>query len=344
MRRIPQLDGLRGVAILMVFATHALHVPMLWMGVDLFFVLSGYLITGILLQLREKREEKGYWGPFYVRRAHRILPPYIGFLIFVAVVFAPYWKQIWYWYAFFGANFPLALGKVPVIAMAPLWSLAVEEQFYLLWPLVVLRCDNQRLRRIALAVVILAPGLRAAATPLFSTHFPIFSLTPFRADTLAFGAWIAVAEKSDGGWIRSMRRRALWGFLASGALILILSLSPSFRTSANSVLFNAAGYSLAVTMFGGALIYALGTGQGAVHRILIWSPLRYLGRISYTFYLYHVGVLVIVSRYVNSTGLKAAVGLALTIAMAGLSWQVLESPILKRRSKGVAVVERAVAA
>jgi peptidoglycan/LPS O-acetylase OafA/YrhL len=317
---------------------------MLWMGVDLFFVLSGYLITGILLQLREEREAKGYWRPFYQRRAQRILPPYVGFLIFVAVVFAPHWKQIWYWYAFFGANFPLALGKVPVIAMAPLWSLAVEEQFYLLWPWVVLRCDNQWLRRIALAMVIVAPLLRAAATPLFSTHFPIFSLTPFRADTLAFGAWVAVAERVDGGWIRSMRRRAFWGLLASGSLILILSLSPSFRTSANSVLFNAAGYSLAVTMFGSALIYALGTGQGAVHRVLVWSPLRYLGRISYTFYLYHVAVLVIVSRYVNSTRLRATLGLALTIALAGLSWRFVESQILKRRRTPVASVQPAIAA
>src|SRR5579863_6011760 len=258
MRRIPQLDGLRGIAILMVFAAHALHIPMLWMGVDLFFVLSGYLITGILLHLREQRELEGYWGPFYLRRARRILPPYIGFLIFAAVVFAPTWRHIWYWYAFFAANFPLALGKVPVQAMAPLWSLAVEEQFYLIWPLIVLRCENDRLRRIALSVVVLAPVLRAAATPLFSSHFPIYSLTPFRADTLAFGAFIAVAENEDRGWVGSMRQASFWGSLASGTLLLALSFGHSFRTGANSVLFNTAGYSLSVMMFGGAVIYALG--------------------------------------------------------------------------------------
>jgi len=344
MRRIPQLDGLRGIAILMVFAAHALRLPMLWMGVDLFFVLSGYLITGILLDLRNRREYGGYWGPFYLRRAQRILPPYIGFLIFVAVVFAPQWKQIWYWYTFFGANFPLAMGKVPVIAMTPLWSLAVEEQFYLMWPLIVLRCENERLRRIALGVVVVAPFLRAAATPLFSNHFAIFSLTPFRADTLAFGAWIAVTEKEDGGWLRGMRRPALWSSLASGALVLALSASPSFRTSANSVLFNAAGYSLAVIMFGGGLVYVLGTNEGVLHSLLTWSPLRYLGRISYTFYLYHVAVLSIVSRYLNSSISMRMVSLTLTIGVAGLSWQVLESPILKRRSKPVASLERAVAA
>ncbi len=81
MRRIPQLDGLRGVAILMVFLYHALSVPLFWSGVDLFFVLSGYLITGILLRLKDKEKlantpsGTGYWGEFYFRRARRILPP-----------------------------------------------------------------------------------------------------------------------------------------------------------------------------------------------------------------------------------------------------------------------------
>ena len=344
MRRIPQLDGLRGIAILMVFTTHAIHVPMLWMGVDLFFVLSGYLITGILLQLREEREKRGYWARFYLRRAQRILPPYLGFLIFVAVVFAPQWKEIWYWYAFFGANFPLALGHTPVVAMTPLWSLAVEEQFYLFWPLVVLLCGNQRLRQIALAVLIVSPLLRAAATPLFSTHFPIFSLTPFRVDTLAFGAWIAISEKENEGWIGAMRIRAFWGSLASGVLLIVLSVSPGFRASANSVLFNSAGYSLVALMFGGCLIWALARDGGLMHRLLTWRPLRSMGRISYTFYLYHVAVLVIVARHLNSLMLKAMVSMAVTLAISWLSWKLFESPILKRRQKKFAAIEQAVAA
>jgi peptidoglycan/LPS O-acetylase OafA/YrhL len=110
------------------------------------------------------------------------------------------------------------------------------------------------------------------------------------------------------------------------------------------VLFNAAGYSLAVIMFGCGLVYVLGTNQGVLHSLLTWSPLRYLGRISYTFYLYHVAVLSIVSRYLNSSISMRMVSLTLTIGVAGLSWQVLESPILKRRSKPVASLERAVAA
>ena len=88
MERIPQLDGLRAMAILMVFATHAFHAPLLWTGVDLFFVLSGYLITRILLGLKEQREQRGYWIPFYWRRACRILPPYAVFLVVIGCTFA----------------------------------------------------------------------------------------------------------------------------------------------------------------------------------------------------------------------------------------------------------------
>ena len=100
MQRVPQLDGLRAIAILMVFAHHALHVPFLWTGVDLFFVLSGYLITGILLKAKPERNMRGYWGPFYKRRALRILPPYVGFLGVLSLTFRVPWPHVWYWYAF----------------------------------------------------------------------------------------------------------------------------------------------------------------------------------------------------------------------------------------------------
>jgi peptidoglycan/LPS O-acetylase OafA/YrhL len=102
MKRIPQLDGLRGIAILMVFLYHALHVPIFWSGVDLFFILSGYLITGILLRLKEQQAAEGghggWWRSFYVRRACRILPPYVVFLGIVSLFFRVPWLHIWFWY------------------------------------------------------------------------------------------------------------------------------------------------------------------------------------------------------------------------------------------------------
>lgn len=332
MHRIPQIDGLRAVAILMVFATHALHIPLLWLGVDLFFVISGYLITGILLRLKEPGSpNKGYWRPFYFRRFRRIIPPYAGFLIVLSLFFRVPWAHLWYWYVFFGANFALALGKVTVAAMTPLWSLAVEEQFYLIWPSIVLFWTKETLRRIALAVIVLSPILRALCTPLFSTHFPIYSLTIFRADTLAAGAFIALSQSLDDRWIERHRRLAGGSVAAAVVLFGVLTLFPSFRTGANSILFNSVGYSLSVILFGAALTCVLGLREGFVYKILTARPVRYLGLISYTFYLYHVAVLLEVEQRVHSTALVAAVSFAITVAISGISWHFFESRILKMR-------------
>jgi peptidoglycan/LPS O-acetylase OafA/YrhL len=329
MRRIPQIDGLRALAILMVFATHALHVPLLWMGVDLFFVISGYLITGILLRLKQQsRTATGYWKPFYLRRVRRIIPPYIGFLILLSLFFYVPWAHVWYWYVFFGANFALAFGKVPIAAMSPLWSLAVEEQFYFVWPWIVLLCDKKALRRIACVVVIASPILRAVLTPVFADHFPIYCLTIFRADTLAAGAFIALSENGNANWAAQHRRAALVALVAAVGLFAILSWFPSFRTAANSVLFNSVGYSLSVAFFGGAFTFALGLRQGFLYNLLISPPVRYLGLISYTFYLYHVAVLLKVEEYIHPAKLAVPVAFAVTVLISAMSWQLMESRLL----------------
>lgn len=332
MHRIPQLDGLRAIAILMVFGTHALGIPLLWTGVDLFFVLSGYLITGILLRLKDRSSVSGnggYWKPFYFHRFRRIIPPYLGFLIVLSLVFQVPWAHLWYWYLFFGANFPVALGKVSVAAMSPLWSLAVEEQFYFIWPWIVLLCNKKTLRQIAGAVIILSPFVRAACTPLFAMHFPIYCLTVFRADTLAAGAFIALSEANDMHWIEKHRRIALAGALGALALFAIFSGAfPSFRTGANSILFNSLGYTFSVLLFGSTLVYTLGLKNGWFYSILTAPHVQYLGRISYTFYLYHLAVLLKVEEHLHSVIPAAVLAFAVTTAIAAISWRFFESPIL----------------
>ena len=145
--RIPQLDGLRALAITAVFLHHALRVPLLWMGVDMFFVLSGFLITGVLIKL--KADNGSYFGAFYGRRARRILPPYFMFLLLASLFFPLGWGDHWYWYVFFGANFAEAFQRGAGGIFQPLWSLSVEEQFYLVWPVLFLMADTRRIRRLA---------------------------------------------------------------------------------------------------------------------------------------------------------------------------------------------------
>jgi peptidoglycan/LPS O-acetylase OafA/YrhL len=339
MKRIPQLDGLRAIAILMVFAAHAFNVPLFWMGVDLFFVLSGYLITGILLGLKDRRAVGGsYWGSFYGRRARRILPPYVAFLILLTIFRHVPWKHIWYWYAFFAPNVPLAFGKIPAAGMGPLWSLGVEEQFYFLWPFLLLVSTKEALRHILLAIIVISPVLRAICTPLFDTHFPIFSLTIFRADTLAVGALIAVTASRSPNWINENSRKALAILIGAAALLAGFSTMHSFRAGANSIFFNSVGYSLSAILFGGALVYSLGYQSGMLHALLTLAPLRYLGLISYTFYLYHEVVLLRIGQALHS---QAAVGLAafvVTLIISTMSWHFFESPILGQKRRSVSGV------
>src|ERR1700749_1971110 len=184
-RRILQLDGLRAIAVLAVFAQHALKAP-LWMGVDLFFVLSGFLITGILLE--RKAREQSYFGYFYARRARRFLPPYVLLMVVSSILFGFGWAQHWEWYAFFATNIGDALNQSGHDSLNVLWSLAVEEQFYIFWPFVILLLPERVLGWVAAALIVLVPVLRAVATPWFATYWPIYYLTPFRMDLLAAGA------------------------------------------------------------------------------------------------------------------------------------------------------------
>ncbi len=225
----------------------------------------------------------------------------------------------------------MAFHKNAPEAFTPLWSLAVEEQFYLLWPVVVLVCSHKALRRVALGVVVLSPIARACATPFFPDHFPIYSLTLFRADTLAIGALIAVSEIVDPTWIVKARHLAIWASFLSAILFVLLCFIPSFRTSANSPLFNSLGYSLSALFLGGVLIVALGKQRGPFHSALASWPARYLGRISYTFYLYHVAVILEVSNYVHGTVSVAIWSFGITTLLAAISWHLMEWPILSSR-------------
>jgi peptidoglycan/LPS O-acetylase OafA/YrhL len=347
MRRILQLDGLRGLAVLMVFATHAFGVPLLWLGVDLFFVLSGYLITKILLRLKEQRLDasgSSYWSVFYLRRAQRILLPYLIFLACMEFL-GVHWLPAWYWYSLFITNIGAAFHKLGSQMLDPLWSLAVEEQFYLLWPLLVLLCSPKRLRWIALSIILASPLLRAFATPFFSDHFPIYCLTIFRGDVLAVGAWIAIAEHEDIGFAHAQQRTAALVAVVTAGIFATLSIYPEFRTAANSIPFNSLAYSLSAIFFGGVVVYSLAISSGPTHALLTFRPLRYLGRVSYTFYLWHVAVLILLERYLQSYWLTPIAAFAATFVLAAFSWKYIESPILNwRRGSKAPVLKIASAA
>lgn len=253
-RRIPELDGLRGLAILLVLFYHYVESsPLLprflsaagrlsWSGVDLFFVLSGFLIGGILLNARES---PNYFKAFYVRRACRILPIYAAILaafwLIRALSQVEYSENVtlrwlfsrpfpWYFYATLTQNFSmtyyLTLGPAWLGAT---WSLAVEEQFYLTLPFIIKYVKPRRLPYLLSLVILFAPAFRTLLR-LIVTHGNVgtFVLMPSRADALMLGVVAAFFLRTENGWKAVVARRNLL-YLAQGILfcgMLWMSLKP----------------------------------------------------------------------------------------------------------------------
>lgn len=313
--RMPELDTLRGVAILLVLFYHGfgfeygvqnlsglekLFVGATlygWVGVDLFFVLSGFLITGILLDTRTYAD---YYRRFYIRRVLRILPIYFAVLLVLAVVTrTPLFLHAIPWSflgisALFLANFTTVFGITTSYGV--LWSLAVEEHFYLVWPGVVRRYSNRGVAICAAVVCVACPSLRAASFLLHRAQgwTDYGAYTWLVADGLATGALFAVALR---GPLQS--RQANWklaaaalgtgiGVIIAGAPFGILSryrlLGMTLRQTALNIFFL------------GILVLVLLIGTGPWKRFVCFKPLRFLGEISYGVYLIHTLIFWIVNR------------------------------------------------
>src|SRR6185437_13153051 len=207
--RIPELDGFRAIAVLMVMTEHmyngfwlpvipmpgALHFVLThgWLGVDLFFILSGFLITGILL---DERGHSDYFSSFYRRRACRILPLLLVCLVIYFVVYGRIYDRYLLLALVFCANLDVLLGVRTPNGLSVTWSLAVEEHFYLLWPLAVSRFTIRRLVYIAGALVLLSPVFRGVAMHYGAQAQNVYQLSWFRFDGLALGALMAIFVRS----------------------------------------------------------------------------------------------------------------------------------------------------
>jgi peptidoglycan/LPS O-acetylase OafA/YrhL len=330
-KRIEQLDGIRAVAIGAVFIHHMFQAKLLWMGVDLFFILSGFLITGVLINAKS-RSLKEYFGHFYSRRARRILPPYVLLLVVTSLFFGIAWATHWYYYILL-MNFMLVFGVPHPGAFDVLWSLAVEEQFYLVWPFVIYFCSEEAIAWVAGAIFFAAPLLRWFCTPLFAYHWPIYELTPFRMDLLAIGALVAILWRKRPYLIQRFGHYSL--ILSGMALLALYGLSklPGFTTTSNTRLSNVLIYELTLIICTGGILWALsGRGIG----ILMLAPVRYIGRISYTIYLIHLLARIVVSHYLHGAWAVAGVTLVVTLLYSAISWAVLEKPLLSPSPKALA--------
>ncbi|HTY41268.1 MAG TPA: acyltransferase [Thermoanaerobaculia bacterium] len=361
---IPELDGVRGVAILLVLLFHfqgarppgfpkLLTYPMIlgWSGVDLFFVLSGFLITRILISTRRAAN---YFSAFYARRVLRIFPLYFVavFLFFrVALPLAARcgWDlqtdpglEPWFWFHL--SNGPSSFGR-DARPLSHFWSLSIEEQFYLVWPAVVRAVSPRWLGAVCAGAAALAGGLRVAAAARGVTPEALHRLTFFRMDALALGglvAWIAV----DPVRRALLRRRLPTAWTASGLILAGLCV---VGRGAVSPVMTRFGYT-AFALFYAGLVFAAfdrAGSPGVLSRTLRWPWLRAFGKYSYAMYVFHYPVALVVDRLAPGAGLSGLArtvawlasvigGIAVSFLFALVSWNVLEKRFLVFKGRFVA--------
>jgi peptidoglycan/LPS O-acetylase OafA/YrhL len=358
------LDGLRFVAFLLVFFFHALqysrwgNLPFIrfgFLGVPIFFVLSGFLIGGILLDLKDKTRPGFGLGAklktFYIRRALRIFPVYYLFIGILAVFFAlsgrsdPVAKDSFFWHLAYLTNFRAFFAGQGSITQAHFWSLAVEEHFYLVAPLVVLVIRPRSLVRLLLGVILTVALARAAIYRAGSGR-DFWVLSPMQFDLLGLGIATAIIDRK--GRFFGLDARLLRFFGLVGAVFFVLYVRRFYLGRPGIGIYYATFGPLALGMATAALVLTLWQRPTSIaSRTLGWRPLAYFGQISYGLYLFHPNCLGWTGVYFGKATLTNALwGLAITLAVAMLSWHLFERPINnlkhrftyadKRRSQAVA--------
>jgi peptidoglycan/LPS O-acetylase OafA/YrhL len=357
-RHIDSLDGLRGIAILLVFFYHYLPnndrnpfswiANLGWTGVDLFFVLSGFLITGILY---DTRKSTNFAKVFYARRALRLFPLYfvaVAIVLCVGVVLhTPMsWKAIPFY--IYGANLMLPLKDgvpdfTPYFNCYHFWSLALEEQFYSVWPLVVFFIVRRRtLMQICLGGMLSALVFRVVLTHLAVSTQILYTELPSRMDSLLIGALLALTLREPGPHVWRTRTR-LYSVIAVCCLILTILLIRAHTVAFTSTAMTSWGYSLFAVLYACVLALALipGTVANQVGRLTV---LRFFGRYSYGLYVWHALLLPICTRrmpwflrhfhpLVIGQMVYALAMLAFFTAIAFTSFHLLENPFLKWKSR-----------
>jgi peptidoglycan/LPS O-acetylase OafA/YrhL len=361
------LDGVRGVAILMVLCVHFIGdspaytafgramVKLanygIW-GVDLFFVLSGFLITGLLY---DSKRSAHYFRDFYVRRTLRIFPLYYGVLALLFIVLpalrTPYpsglaesaHHQAWLW--LYASNAYLAIHRAWALPyVGHFWSLAVEEQFYLLWPIVVLSFGRRSLLRICVAVTVLALALRSVLSFAGAGDVALVVLTPCRFDALCVGGFLALAVRSVGLERVAGTARLLLGPLL--LLVLLVSAWNALRGSLSDVVLPIRGTLIALT-FGALLVTSLAAQTDSVlSRLLRSRVMCFLGTRSYGLYVFH-GIIAysmgehrsaldaLAARIGSGAAMvvEAGAGAGVSILVAAASYELYEKHFLRLKNR-----------
>jgi peptidoglycan/LPS O-acetylase OafA/YrhL len=363
---IPALDGVRGIAILLVLLFHfgqyghGLPLPSVlvdkvfyrvcqagWVGVDLFFVLSGFLITGIL---HDSKGGSHYFRNFYARRCLRIFPLYYLFLTLFLLVLPPLFplnrgfqslRQDAFWYWTYLSNIWVARkGWDPFGVLDHSWSLAVEEQYYLVWPVVIMIFKRRSLLHVCAAFIVGAVLVRIGLR-LAGYETAAYVLTPARMDALAVGAALALMARGPSGLARC--ESLAWPTAALTGLALGVIFFWRRGLDSHDFVVATIGHTLLASLFGSILLIAVVSPPESPLGKLFSSPtLLFLGRYSYALYVFHYPILFFRPSFLSFTHVPRIFGsqlpaymLWMTLAslllvcLALASWQLCEKQFLK---------------
>jgi peptidoglycan/LPS O-acetylase OafA/YrhL len=341
----PQLDGLRAVAVAAVAWSHwerpyQFGIPF-GAGVHLFYVLSGFLITGLLLEVRGRADRGDGVKSFYIRRALRIFPAFYLTLALAWLADVPPVRETFAWHALYASNVQIVMSGEWPGAISHFWSLAVEEQFYLAWPWLIVFAPRHWLVPSILVAVACGPLFRYWLATLGYRENLLGVLTPGSLDSLGVGAWLAVVASrgptalpgsANADWWSRFRRVAL----VAGACCV--SLIVWERWSPLPLAVMAIKQTLQALVFGWMVVRATTGFRGVAGRVLSSAPVVYLGRISYGVYLAHgfAGAL-LWAVGLSSQSLPEPfrfIALAgVTVAVAALSWQLYEGPLNRLKAR-----------
>jgi peptidoglycan/LPS O-acetylase OafA/YrhL len=351
LRHMIQLDGLRALAVLAVLLSHfgassnqiVRCLPWGSMGVRLFFVLSGFLITGILLKCRQEKVTGNLsggqeLGKFYARRFLRIFPLYYAVLFTVALLNIRPVREYFWWHLTYTSNFCYAWQGNFAGPGSHFWSLAVEEQFYLIWPWVILFTPQRCLLPLNVALIALAVVFRSLGAALGWNGLALQILPIGCFDALGMGSLLAMMTSGGRVWTTQTERFAIYSFWSGLVILAILGganatawvqkLGDALQVGGMALVF------MALVAWG-----ARGMGGGA-GKFLSWRPLIYIGKISYGIYVYHPFMSVVGPRVFGFLGINgfyqrfdAILNTAMTIILASASWHFFESPINRLKER-----------